>query len=138
MPSTVVPALRYRNAPAAIHFLERAFGFTRQLVIEGPDNTIAHAQLTLGDGMLMLNSVPDEDAFTRELCQPDQVGSRETQCPYLTVPDATATCAAALAAGATIVTPLEEKPYGGKAFSCRDPEGHLWFVGEYDPWAPPA
>ena len=41
----------------------------------------------------------------------------------------------AKAAGAEVVMELKEMEYGGKAFSVRDPEGYLWSVGEYDPWA---
>ena len=44
----------------------------------------------------------------------------------------------AVAAGAEIVSPLENPEYGGTFFSCRDPEGHVWNVGSYDPWADPA
>src|SRR5450432_1008129 len=55
--SAVIPALRYRDAPAAIEWLCRVIGFEKHLVVPGPDNTIAHAQLALGGGMLMLGSV---------------------------------------------------------------------------------
>jgi len=52
--STVMPALRYRNAPAAIDWLCQVFGFERHAVHQGPDGTIAHAELKLGGGMIML------------------------------------------------------------------------------------
>ena len=48
--ATLIPALRYRNASAAIEWLCRAFGFKQQLVVPGKNNTIAHAQLTFGKG----------------------------------------------------------------------------------------
>jgi uncharacterized glyoxalase superfamily protein PhnB len=57
----IYPALRYRDAPAAIDFLERAFGFERHAVHEGPRGTVAHAELRHGDGMVMLGS-DGEDA----------------------------------------------------------------------------
>ena len=59
--ATIVPARRYRDAPAAIEWLCRAFGFEKHLVVPGPDGTIAHAQLTRGNGMVMLGSVVDSE-----------------------------------------------------------------------------
>jgi uncharacterized glyoxalase superfamily protein PhnB len=53
---TVIPALRYRDAAAAIDWLCRAFGFERHLVVPGENGGIAHAQLTMGNGMIMLGS----------------------------------------------------------------------------------
>lgn len=138
MPSTIIPCLRYRDAFAAIAWLERAFGFTRQAVFEGPENTVAHAQLTLGEGMIMISSVSTEGEVGLLLRQPDEFSLAETQAPCVIVADATQVHASSVAAGATIVGALTAMPYGGMAFSCRDPEGHLWFVGEYDPWAPQA
>src|SRR5208337_5667082 len=58
--STVVPALRYNDAPAAIDWLCQVFGFERHAVHEGPDGTIAHAELALGGGMIMLGSTRND------------------------------------------------------------------------------
>ncbi|MGH9859018.1 MAG: VOC family protein, partial [Candidatus Acidiferrales bacterium] len=58
--ATVIPCLRYQDAPAAIEWLCRVFGFEKHLVVPNPDGTIAHAQLSFGNGMIMLGSVrPD-------------------------------------------------------------------------------
>jgi len=57
-----------------------------------------------------------------------------TQSPYLVVADAYAIYQSAIAAGAEIVIEIKDQDYGGRGFSCRDPEGHLWNVGTYDPW----
>jgi len=54
----VFPALRYRDAPAAIDWLERVLGFETTERIDNPDGTIAHAELRLGDGLVMLGSGP--------------------------------------------------------------------------------
>jgi uncharacterized glyoxalase superfamily protein PhnB len=54
---TVIPALQYEDARAAIDFLCKAFGFDRKAVYEGEGGTIAHAELTLGNGMVMLGSI---------------------------------------------------------------------------------
>jgi uncharacterized glyoxalase superfamily protein PhnB len=132
--TTVIPGLRYRNAPAAIDWLCRAFGFERQLVVPGPNDTIAHAQLTHGNGMIMLGSVVDSE-FGKLMKQPDEIGGAETMSAYLIVKDADAVYARAKQAGAKIVIDIKDESYGGRGFSCRDLEGRLWSIGTYDPWA---
>jgi len=133
--ATVIPALRYRDAPAAVEWLCRAFGFEKQLVVPGADGTIAHAQLAFGNGMIMLGSVVDSE-FGRLMKQPDEIGGAETQSAYLIVADADAAYKRAKAAGAKIVLDIKDEDYGGRGFTCRDLEGHLWNLGTYDPWEP--
>lgn len=132
--STVIPSLRYRDALAAIDWLIRAFGFHKNAVYMGPDNTVAHAQLTLGKGMIMLGSVENGSEYGERIIQPDEIELRETQSPYLVVADADVVYATAKAAGATIVINIADMDYGGRVFTCRDLEGHLWSIGTYDPW----
>ena len=132
--SAVIPGLRYRDAPAAIEWLCQAFGFEKQAVHANPDGTIAHAQLTLGRGMIMLGSASNESPYSNLLKLPAEVGGIETQAPYLVVSDCDTVYRTAKAAGAEIVIEFETKDYGGSGFTCRDPEGHLWSVGSYDPW----
>ena len=75
--SKVFPALRYQDAPAAIEWLGRAFGFEKHLVVPNADGTIAHAQMRFGNGMIMLGSVRDgEDGLMMK--QPDEIGGAET------------------------------------------------------------
>jgi uncharacterized glyoxalase superfamily protein PhnB len=131
--STVIPSLRYRDAPAAIEWLCSAFGFEKQAVYANPDGTIGHSQLTFGNGMVMVSSVMDS-AYGKLVRQPDEVGGASTQSPCLIVSDADAVYATAKAAGARMVMDIEDKEYGGRAFACTDPEGHLWNIGSYDPW----
>ncbi len=57
------------------------------------------------------------------------------QSIYIIVDDADAHHARAKAAGAEIVMEVADQDYGGRLYSCRDPEGHLWNFGTYDPWA---
>lgn len=137
--STVIPALRYRDARKAIAWLENVFGFTVQALYDGPANTVAHAQLLLsnskGRGMIMLGSASNEGESAKYFVQPGEVGGLSTVSIALIVLDAAGLYASALAAGAEIVMKLEEMPYGGNAFSCKDLEGHLWSIGEYDPWS---
>lgn len=133
--TSVVPGMAYRNAPAAIEWLCKVFGFEKHAVYPGPDNTIMHAELTLGDGMIMLGSVTS-NSQKQLMKQPDEIGGAETRSENLIVPDADAIYARAKAASAEIVFDIEDKPYGGRGFTCRDLEGRLWNVGTYDPWAP--
>jgi uncharacterized glyoxalase superfamily protein PhnB len=131
--STVIPASRYRNAPAAIDWLCQVFGFERHAVYANPDGTIGHAELTLGNGMIMLGSEKD-DEYGRSFKSPQELGGIETRNVYLVVPDADAVYARAVAAGAAVVRPLQDTPYGSREFGVKDPEGHSWSVGTYDPW----
>ena len=133
--ATVIPVLRYRNAPAAIEWLCGAFGFEKHLVVPNEDGTIAHAQLSLGNGMIMLGSVEKrETEFGRLMKQPDEIGGAETQSSYVVVEDADAVYSRVRAGGARIAIEIKDGDYGGRGFSCYDPEGHLWNVGTYDPW----
>ena len=134
--STVIPALRYRDAHAAIDWLCNVIGFERHAVYEGENGTVGHAELTLGGGMIMLGSHKD-DEYSRNFKSPAELDGIETRGVYIVVPDADAVHARAVAAGAPIVRPLQDTPYGSREFSMKDPEGHSWGVGTYDPWQPP-
>ena len=131
--ATVIPTLRYRDAPAAIAWLCEAFGFGKHLVVPGENGTIAHAQLVFGNGMIMLSSARD-DEFGRLQQPPSRVGAAVSSSPYVIVNDVDAHHARALRAGAVVVMPLKDEDYGGRGDSCRDPEGYLWNFGSYDPW----
>lgn len=117
-----------------IEWLTRAFGFEKNAVYMGPNDTVAHAQLTFGNGMIMLGSIDNGTPSSAWMTQPSVTGGAETQSPYLVVSDCDAIYASAKAAGAEMILDLEEKGYGGKGFTCRDPEGHIWAIGTYDPW----
>ena len=131
--TSIVPSMLYRNAPDAIEWLCRVFGFEKRAVVPGPKKTILHAELTLGAGMLMLGSVQN-NTNTRFITQPDEVGGMETRSIYVVVPDVDAVYERAKACGAEIVLDIEDKPHGGRGFACRDLEGRLWYAGSYDPW----
>jgi len=132
--SNVIPTLRYRDARGAIDWLCLVFGLERHAVYEGEDGLIAHAQLTLDGGMIMLGPTRD-DEYGRGFKSPDELGGVETRSTYIVVADADAVFARAQTAGATIVRPLQSTGYGSREFSVKDPEGHSWSVGTYHPWA---
>ena len=133
--STVIPSLRYRDAHKAIDWLVAAFGFEKNAVYDGPDGTVAHAQLTLGNGMIMLGSASNVGGWSAEMVHPEEIGGKATGGIYLVVADAAAVYEQAKAAGAAMDGELKEMSYGGKAFGCKDLEGYFWSIGEYDPWA---
>ena len=131
--STISPCLRYRDALTAIEWLCRAFGFEAHAVYADGD-IVHHAQLTFGNGMVMLGSADNSSEWGKQVVQPDAIGLRETQSPCVIVTDADAHYTRAKAAGAIIVMEISDQAYGGRGYSCRDLEGHLWWFGSYDPW----
>lgn len=129
----IIPTMRYRDAVAAIDWLCKAFGFERHMVVPGESGGIAHAQLTLGNGMIMLGSARD-DEFGK-LQAPPERNAPVTQSPYIVIEDVDAHYRRAKEAGAEIIIDIRDEDYGGRHYSARDPEGHLWNFGSYDPWA---
>jgi uncharacterized glyoxalase superfamily protein PhnB len=99
-------------------WLQEAFGFEEHAVYEGPDGTLAHAELRLGSGILMIGSGPDtEEPFSL----------------YVTVADIDAHYERAVAAGAEMVRPLRDTDYGSREYGARDLDGHVWYFGTYAP-----
>lgn len=136
--ATVIPCLRYRDAPAAIEWLCSTFGFEKHLVVPNADGSIAHAQLGFGNSMVMLGSLQKaETEFGRLMKQPDELGGASTQSIYVLVKDADLVYAQAKAVETKIAMEIRNEDYGGRGFSCYDLEGHLWSFGSYDPWAAP-
>lgn len=130
----VIPTLRYKDAPAAIEWLCKAFGFERHMVVPGEaDGEIGHAQLTFGPLMIMLNTARPHE-FGGLVKVPADVGGANTQAAYIIVDAIDEHYARAKAAGAEIVYDIKDEDYGGRGYSCRDPEGYLWHFGSYDPW----
>jgi uncharacterized glyoxalase superfamily protein PhnB len=132
--SGVIPCLRYRDAPAAIEWLCDTLGFDVQFVVPEADGSIAHAQLRFGNSMVMLASVFDSD-YGRLLKQPAEIGGFVTQSSYLVVNDADMVYGRVLEAGGKILLDIKDEDYGGRGFTCSDPEGHVWSIGTYDPYA---
>jgi len=130
------PVAALSERPGSDRLALDVFGFEKQLVVANPDGTIAHAQLSFGNGMIMLGSVADTE-FGRLMKQPDEIGGAETQSSYVIVSDADLVYARAKAANAEIVREIKDEDYGGRLFTCRDLEGHLWSIGTYDPWEQP-
>jgi uncharacterized glyoxalase superfamily protein PhnB len=131
--SSIIPILRYDDAPKMIDWLCDALGFERHLVVEDGAGGIAHAQLRRGDAMIMLGSTRD-DAFGARQSTSRALGG-VSQSAYLVVDDVDAVCEHARGSGAEITMEPRDEDHGGRGFSCRDPEGQIWNFGTYDPWA---
>jgi len=132
--SAVIPCLRYADPKAAIRFLTEAFGFVEKLVVPSPDGGVIHAELTYGEGetrgMLMVGGA-ERSFFDMRL--PEQLRG-VTDCLYVVVRDVDAHCAQARGAGAEILEGPLDRDYGSREYVARDPGGHLWDFGTYDPW----
>lgn len=124
----IYPCLSYRDASAAIEWLAKAFGFVKRAVHSEPDGTIAHAEMSFGDGVIMLGSPRPEKGWVSAR---DLPGVNQTI--YVVVDDPDAHCARAKAAGAEIVIGLKDEDYGSRGYTARDLEGNHWSFGTYRP-----
>jgi uncharacterized glyoxalase superfamily protein PhnB len=122
---SIYPVLKYSDAPAAIDFLERAFGFQRHAVHEGEAGAIVHGELRFGDQVVMVSSAGAGNPVY------DQGLGRTTV--YIAVDEVDTLHDTAKAAGAEIVLAPTDQDYGSRDFSARDPEGNIWSFGTYRP-----
>ena len=128
----VVPTIPYRNLFVMVDWLCEAFGFQKGLVVRSESGDVKHAHLSLGDSTIMV--FPVQDLATEMLvAHPDQVGGVETQTCYIVVADVEAHYATAKDKGAEIIFGIRTGNYGGRGYACRDPEGHVWMFGTYNP-----
>ncbi len=132
--ASIIPTLRYRNGQAAIDFLCKAFGFKQQLVVPDKSGAVAHAQLVYGNGMIMLGSATNNE-FHELVKSPSESGVIGSQSAYIMVDNVDEHYKTAVAAGAKVVIDIKTEAHGGRAYSCKDLEGHVWNFGSYDPWA---
>lgn len=126
---SIFPFIRCRNAQAQIDWLCQAFGFENRMTVPGDDGTIAHCELQLGSGVVMLGSDRQDDLRLRS---PLDLGGTN-QGIYICLAEIDDHCARARQAGAEIVRDPFETPYGSRDYMARDPEGNLWAFGTYNP-----
>ncbi len=127
-PPKIYVCLSYRDPKAAIGFLQRAFGFA--LLLEVPDDQggVTHAELSLGDDVIMLGGAKQELGWISPL---DLPARNATVCCF--VEDVDAHHARSVAHGAQIVRPLHDTNYGAREYSVRDPEQQEWHFTSYRP-----
>ena len=137
MPSTngtIFPGLRYVDMNSAVDWLCNVLGFERKLVVPGPDGNFIHAQLQLGSGLVFLG--PDnENEFGIHVKPPKLINGMNSQAAYIYIEDIEGHYEFAKKQGADILVHLREEEYGGKFYMCKDPEGHIWSFGSYDPFS---
>ena len=126
--------MRYKDAAAAIEWLCSAFGFEKHLVVPGENGTIVHAQLSFGNAMIMLGSEKDSE-FDKFVKTPKDLDGFNTQTAYIVVEDIDDHYRIARDHGAEVILAIKDQDYGGRGYSCQDPEGYLWNFGSYNPWA---
>jgi uncharacterized glyoxalase superfamily protein PhnB len=126
MAQSIFPALRYRDARAAIDWLAKAFGFEATLVVDSPGESVAHAELKLGDDWVMLGS--ESDGSDERL--PHKAGGSSV---YVVVADPDGHHERAKSVGAEIVFEPYDTDYGSREYTARDPEGNFWSFGTYRP-----
>jgi uncharacterized glyoxalase superfamily protein PhnB len=126
MTAKLFPAIKYDDAPRALSWLKSAFGFEPHAVHKDDGGDIQHAEMKMGEAMIMFGGKRAPDKTNPWCTEPMGV--------YVYVADIEAHYAKAKAAGAQIVRPLSDTPYGAREYSARDCGGHLWSFGTYDPW----
>jgi uncharacterized glyoxalase superfamily protein PhnB len=120
----VTPYLHYEDSAAALEFLTSAFGFTEKLRMTDDSGTVNHAEVQLGDGVVMLGT-PGEDYKN-----PKKLGAK-THSVYVYVDDVDAHFEHAKQAGAKITREPEDQFYGDRNYGVEDPEGHEWYFGTH-------
>lgn len=123
---SVTPYLALRGARAALDFYARAFGAERVLELDMPDGSIAHAEIRIGDSILMMS---EENAEWGNRSPLALGGSPVHLMIY--VPDVDAAFARALAAGAERVRPVEDQFYGDRSGTLKDPFGYQWTLATH-------
>lgn len=122
MAQIIYPTFRYRDARAAVEWLEHTLGFDRGMVHED-GGRIAHAELSFEGAWIMLGQAaekPEDEAFP---------GGPTTT--YIAVDDVDSLHDSVKAARGEISMPLTDQDYGSREFAARDPEGNVWSFGTY-------
>lgn len=122
----LTPYLVIRNASSAIEFYQKVFGAAEQLRMEDPSGKIGHAELKIGDSVLMLADEYPDMGFTG----PEAIGGSPVSL-MVYVKDVDATFKHAIDLGATEVKPVQDQFYGDRAGTLKDPFGHIWTISTH-------
>ncbi len=120
----VSPYLLYEDVESALAWLAKAFGFSERLRIATPEGAVGHAEMTTGEGVIMMGW-PGPDYKN-----PKRLGA-VTHNVYVYVDDVDAHCGRARAAGAEIFEEPADQFYGDRRYGAYDPEGHMWFFATH-------
>lgn len=126
---TIYPTLLYRDAQAAIRLLTDAFGFTKEALYEDEGGAVLHAELSYGNGRVMLGTKGRGGVFDKAMGDAGPTGV------YIVVEDTDAHFERARKAGAEILMEPTDQDYGSRDYMARDGEGNIWSFGTYAPGA---
>jgi PhnB protein len=123
---TVTPYLVCRGAAGAIDFYKRAFGAKEKMRMPGPDGRVAHAEIQIGDSRVMLgDEFPEMGARS-----PEALGGSAGSV-FLYVKNVDAFADKAVAAGATVLMPIQDMFWGDRYGKLKDPFGHEWSIATH-------
>jgi PhnB protein len=128
----VTPYLIVQGAAAALDFYKRALGATEVMRMEGPGGKVMHAEIKLGDSIVMLADEFPDMGYKSPLALG---GSPVGIAVY--VEDVDAVFARAIAAGATVQRPVKDQFYGDRSGTLKDPFGHVWTIATHKEDVPP-
>ena len=128
----VTPYLAVKDGVAALEFYKKAFGATERFKMLMPDGRLAHAEIQLGDSIVMMcGEFPEMGVRS-----PQTLGGSPVNL-YLYVEDVDAFYNKAVAAGAKAAKPVMDQFYGDRSGQLEDPFGHLWWVATHKEDVPP-
>jgi PhnB protein len=123
---TITPALTIRDAAKAIEFYKAAFGATERGVMKGPDGKIMHAELKIGDSIIMMSDeFPEFGSLS-----PQSVGGTSVNL-HIYLDGVDAAFDRAVQAGATVVMPVMDQFWGDRYGRLKDPFGHNWSIATH-------
>jgi PhnB protein len=123
---TVTPYLAVDGAADAIEFYKKAFGARETIRMDGPDGSIAHAEIKIGDSLVMLS-----DPFPQSTVKPPKALGGTSASVFLYVEDADEVVKQAVDAGATVTMEVQDQFWGDRFGSISDPFGHTWSVATH-------
>jgi PhnB protein len=124
--NSVTPYLIVKNAAKAIDYYKKVFGATEMMRMDGPDGKVGHAELRIGDSIIML---ADENVALGNRSA-ESIGASPVSL-YVYLPDVDKTIEKAVSGGAKILKPIEDQFYGDRSGFLRDPFGHLWGIATH-------
>ncbi len=123
---SVTPSLALDDATAAIEFYKQAFGATERMRMAAPDGRVGHAELEIGDSLVMLS-----DTFEQSTVRSPRELGGTTSSVFLYVEDVDAVVERAVEAGATVTMQVEDMFWGDRFGSIQDPFGHSWAIATH-------
>jgi PhnB protein len=123
---TLTPYLAVDDAARAIEFYKRAFGAKERVNMPGPEGTIAHAELEIGDSLVMLS-----DPFPQSTAKPPKELGGTTAGVFMYVEDVDEVVKQAIDAGAKATMPVEDQFWGDRFGKVADPFGHEWQIATH-------